>query len=164
MPRQVAGRRLRQPDRRLRSLQPLPSAPDGQPLRPEIYAKEHSKRAGLLQLRLQVRPAGHGEGHSFPVRPRRRACRPGSLRIFLRTDRIAQFGVRYFMGMEGYTLEEYLELIRRYSAQPAGEPEGALIIFADDAEYVGTNGWFRLKYQNQPGQRLRGHAGVAGRS
>ena len=27
---------------------------------------------------------------------------------------------------------------------------GALIIFADDAEYVGTNGWFRLKYQNQP--------------
>jgi hypothetical protein len=54
------------------------------------------------------------------------------------------------MGMEGYTLDEYLGLIRRFSAQPAGEPEGALIIFADDAEYIGTNGWFRLKYRNEP--------------
>ncbi len=72
------------------------------------------------------------------------------LRIFLRTDRIAQFGVRYFMGMEGYTLEKYLDLVRKYSEQPAGEPEGAVIIFADDAEYIGTNGWFRLKFQNQP--------------
>ena len=72
------------------------------------------------------------------------------LRIFLRTDRLAQFGVRYFMGMEGYTLEKYLDLVRKYSEQPAGEPEGAVIIFADDAEYIGTNGWFRLKFQNQP--------------
>jgi hypothetical protein len=54
------------------------------------------------------------------------------------------------MGMEGYTLEKYLALVRKYSEQPAGESEGALIIFADDAEYVGTNGWFRLKYQNKP--------------
>jgi hypothetical protein len=74
----------------------------------------------------------------------------GQLHMFLRTDRIAQFGVRYFMGMEGYTLEKYLGLIRKYSDQPIGEPEGALIIFADDAEYIGTNGWFRLKYQNKP--------------
>ena len=54
------------------------------------------------------------------------------------------------MGMEGYTLEEYLGLVKRYSEQPEGEPEGALVIFADDAEYIGTNGWFRLKYQNKP--------------
>lgn len=54
------------------------------------------------------------------------------------------------MGMEGYTLEKYLDLIRKYSEQPSGEREGALIIFADDAEYIGTNGWFRLKYQNKP--------------
>src|SRR5208337_4118742 len=74
----------------------------------------------------------------------------GKLRVFLRTDRIAQFGVRYFMGMKGYTLAKYLGLIEKYSAQPAGEPEGALIIYADDAEYVGTNGWFRLKFENQP--------------
>ena len=70
--------------------------------------------------------------------------------MFLRTDRVAQFAVRYFMGMEGYTFEKYLELIKKYSAQNEGESEGALIIFADDAEYVGTNGWFRLKYQNKP--------------
>jgi hypothetical protein len=54
------------------------------------------------------------------------------------------------MGMDGYCLEDYLDIIRKYSEQPDGEPEGALIIFADDAEYVGTNGWFRLKYQNKP--------------
>jgi alpha-amylase/alpha-mannosidase (GH57 family) len=54
------------------------------------------------------------------------------------------------MGMEGYSFEKYMELITRYSAQKPGEPEGALIIFADDAEYVGTNGWFRLKFQNKP--------------
>ncbi|MCJ7717153.1 MAG: hypothetical protein MUO54_11630, partial [Anaerolineales bacterium] len=48
------------------------------------------------------------------------------------------------------SLEEYMRLIRQYSEQPAGEPEGALIIFADDAEYIGTNGWFRLKFHNQP--------------
>jgi hypothetical protein len=54
------------------------------------------------------------------------------------------------MGMDGYSLDEYVGLIRKYSEQPDGEPEGALIIFADDAEYIGTNGWFRLKFQNQP--------------
>jgi len=47
-------------------------------------------------------------------------------------------------------LEKYLDLVRKYSEQPAGEPEGAVVIFADDAEYIGTNGWFRLKFQNQP--------------
>jgi hypothetical protein len=75
---------------------------------------------------------------------------PDKLRVFLRSDRIAQFGVRYFMGMEGYTLDKYLALIEKYSAQAQGEPDGGLIIVADDAEYIGTNGWFRLKYQNQP--------------
>ena len=70
--------------------------------------------------------------------------------MFLRTDRIAQFGVRYFMGMQGYTFAKYMALIDKYSQQHPGEPEGALIIFADDAEYVGTNGWFRLKYENKP--------------
>ena len=43
-----------------------------------------------------------------------------------------------------------MDLIKKYSVQQSGEPEGALIVFADDAEYVGTNGWFRLKYQNKP--------------
>lgn len=70
--------------------------------------------------------------------------------MFLRTDRVAQFAVRYFMGMEGYSFEEYMSLISKYSEQKTGEPEGALIIFADDAEYMGTNGWFRLKFHNKP--------------
>jgi hypothetical protein len=43
-----------------------------------------------------------------------------------------------------------MRLIKKYSQQQPDEPEGALIVFADDAEYVGTNGWFKLKYQNQP--------------
>ena len=55
-------------------------------------------------------------------------------------------------------------LIRKYSQQPPGEPEGALIIFADDAEYVGTNGWFRLKYQNQPDHVFERDARRAARS
>ena len=54
--------------------------------------------------------------------------------MFLRTDRVAQFAVRYFMGMEGYSFEEYMSLISKYSEQKTGEPEGALIIFADDTD------------------------------
>jgi len=62
---------------------------------------------------------------------------PGTIcAFFLRTDRIAQFGVRFFMNMEGYSLEEYLQLIRQYSEQPAASRKGRLIIFADDAEYI----------------------------
>jgi len=38
---------------------------------------------------------------------------------------VAQFGVRFFMDMEGYSLEEYVSLIRKYSEQPDGQPEGA---------------------------------------
>ena len=41
-------------------------------------------------------------------------------------------------------------MLKKYSESKPGEKEGALIIFADDAEYIGTNGWFRLKYQNKP--------------
>ncbi len=121
----------------------------GKPLRPEIYAAEHTKDRAFYHFGFAHDLPGTERAIHFPFNaiagvPQDR------LRMFLRTDRIAQFGVRYFMGMEGYTLEKYLDLIRKYSAQPAGEREGALIIFADDAEYVGTNGWFRLKYQNKP--------------
>ena len=54
------------------------------------------------------------------------------------------------MSHPGHTLRNYLKLIRKFSKQPAGEPEGALIIYADDAEYVGTNAWYNLKYCNDP--------------
>ena len=123
--------------------------PDGTPLRPEIYEKEHSDEASFYNFGFQYDLPGTERAIHFPF-DRINGLEKGALRCFLRTDRIAQFGVRYMMGMEGYSLEQYLEIVRRYSEQPAGEPEGALIIFADDAEYVGTNGWFRLKYQNKP--------------
>jgi len=50
----------------------------------------------------------------------------------------------------GYDFEMYLDLIKKYSKQPEDMPEGALIIYADDIEYVGTSGWHRLKYENKP--------------
>jgi hypothetical protein len=123
--------------------------PDGQPLRPEIYAKEYSKEPAFYNFGFQYDLPGTEKAIHFPF-SRIVGIPDGQLCMFLRTDRIAQFGVRYFMGMPGYTLDKYLELIDKYSEQPAGEPEGALIIFADDAEYIGTNGWFRLKYCNEP--------------
>jgi hypothetical protein len=123
--------------------------PDGQPLRPEIYAKEYSKEPAFYDFGFQYDLPGTEQAIHFPF-SRVVGILNGQLKMFLRTDRIAQFGVRYFMGMEEYTLDKYVELIRKYSEQPAGEPEGALIIFADDAEYIGTNGWFRLKYRNEP--------------
>lgn len=122
---------------------------DGQPLRPEIYEKEHTKDRAFYHFGFAYDLPGTERAIHFPF-THIAGVPTGRLRMFLRTDRIAQFGVRYFMGMKGYTLKKYLDLIRKYSAQAPGEPEGAVIIFADDAEYVGTNGWFRLKYQNKP--------------
>ncbi len=123
--------------------------PDGKPLRPEIYAEEYSKEPAFYNFGFKYDLPGIERAVHFPF-SKIHGIPDEQLRIFLRTDRIAQFGVRYFMGMEGYALEKYLGLICKYSEQPIGEPEGALIIFADDAEYIGTNGWFRLKYQNKP--------------
>jgi hypothetical protein len=123
--------------------------PDGKPLRPEIYEAEHSDEKAFYSFGFNYKLPGDEPAIHFPF-DKVHGVDDGTLRMFLRTDRVAQFGVRFFMGMAGYTLEKYLELIRRFSQQKPGEPEGALIIFADDAEYIGTNGWFRLKYQNQP--------------
>jgi hypothetical protein len=123
--------------------------PDGKPLRPEIYEKEFSKEPAFYNFGFKYELPGTERAIHFPFE-HIQGVPDGKLRAFLRTDRIAQFGVRYFMGMKGYTFEKYMDLIKLYSQQPAGEPEGAVIIFADDAEYVGTNGWFRLKYQNKP--------------
>jgi len=122
---------------------------DGRPLRPEIYEKEHTDEPVFYSFGFNYDLPGAERAIHFPFR-QVAGVPGGQLRVFLRTDRVAQFGVRFFMGMPGYTLAEYLALIRRYSQQPAGETEGALVIFADDAEYIGTNGWFRLKYENKP--------------
>lgn len=123
--------------------------PDGRPLRPEIYEKEVTSQAAFYDFGFTYDLPGLENAIHFPF-SRIAGVPDGSLRMFLRTDRIAQFGVRFFMGMQGYSLEKYLDLIDTYSKQLPGQPEAALIIFADDAEYVGTNGWFPLKYQNKP--------------
>ena len=122
---------------------------DGKPNRPEIHELEYSKDPAFYSFGFKYNLPGTDPDIHFPF-DRVAGVAAKKLRCFLRTDRIAQFGVRYFMGMPGYTLNKYMALIRKYSAQPKDEPEGALIIFADDAEYIGTNGWFRLKYQNKP--------------
>ncbi len=122
---------------------------DGEPLRPEIFEVEQRDGKAFYDFGFDYDLPGSERAIHFPFR--RVAGLPDDrIHMFLRTDRVAQPGVRFFMSMEGYTFDAYLELIRKYSEQPAGEPEGALIIYADDAEYVGTNGWFRLKYQNRP--------------
>ncbi len=122
---------------------------DGKPLRPEIYEKEHTDEPSFYNFGFEYDLPGDEKAIHFPFN-KIEGLEKDELRVFLRTDRIAQFGVRYFMGMEGYSLEKYLELIKKYSQQKEGEEEGALIIFADDAEYIGTNGWFKLKYENKP--------------
>lgn len=122
---------------------------EGKPLRPEIYEKEHEESPGFYNFGFKYDLEGDERAIHFPFN-KVAGLGEDELKIFLRSDRIAQFGVRYFMGMDGYSFEDYLDLIKKYSAQKEEESEGALIIFADDAEYVGTNGWFRLKYQNKP--------------
>lgn len=123
--------------------------PDGSPVRPEIYEKEFSKELAFYNFDFKYDLPGAEKAIHFPF-DKIRGNTENPLKVFLRSDRIAQFGVRYFMGMEGYTFDKYFDLIKKYSEQNPEEKEGALIIFADDAEYIGTNGWFRLKYENKP--------------
>ena len=80
--------------------------PDGKPLRPEIYEKEFSKEPAFYNFGFKYDLPGDGTGHPLPVRRASRAAKTGKLRMFLRTDRIAQFGVRFFMGMEGLHVRE----------------------------------------------------------
>ncbi len=123
--------------------------PDGGPQRPEIYAKEATKERNFYNFNFAYDLPADDYALHYPFN-RIVGLAPDELRVFLRSDRICQYAVRYFMGMPGYSHDEYLATIARYSKDLAGRGEGALVIFADDAEYIGTNGWFRLKYQNQP--------------
>jgi len=122
--------------------------PDGTPQRPEIYAQEHTDEKKFYNFGFKYDLPGDEKALHFPFKYTHGAA--DQLRTFLRSDRVCQFGVRYFMDMEGYSLDDYMALIEKYSLQKPDEPEGALIVFADDAEYIGTNGWFKLKFQNQP--------------
>ena len=122
--------------------------PDGTPQRPEIYEVEYTEEKKFYNFGSRYDLPGDEKALHFPFANTQGV--EGKLKTFLRSDRVCQFGVRYFMDMEGYSLDEYMELIKKYSQQKESEPEGALVIFADDAEYIGTNGWFKLKFMNQP--------------
>ncbi len=122
---------------------------DGTPNRPEIFEKEFSDDPAFYSFDFKYELEGNERAIHYPFN-KIEGYPENSLRMFLRTDRVCQFAVRHFMGMDGYSFEDYMGLIKKYSEQKPGEPEGALIIYADDAEYIGTNGWFRLKYQNKP--------------
>lgn len=125
------------------------NGPDGGPQRPEIYAKEATKEKNFYNFDFKYDLSAEEPALHYPFN-RIVGLEDEELRVFLRSDRVCQYAVRYFMGMDGYSHEEYLSTIRRYGSDHKDKGEGALVIFADDAEYVGTNGWFRLKYQNQP--------------
>jgi hypothetical protein len=122
--------------------------PDGTPQRPEIYTVEHTDEKKFYNFGFKYDLPGDDKALHFPFRQTQGVG--DKLTSFLRSDRVCQFGVRYFMDMEGYSLDAYMALIKKYSAQKPDEPEGALVVFADDAEYIGTNGWFKLKFLNQP--------------
>jgi alpha-amylase/alpha-mannosidase (GH57 family) len=122
---------------------------NGKPLRPEIYQAEKIDDSRFYNFEFKYDLPGTEKAIHFPFR-NLEGLDSDTLRIFLRTDRIAVFGVWYFMSHPGHTLENYLKLIRKFSQQPPGEAEGALLIYADDAEYIGTNAWYRLKYCNDP--------------
>ena len=125
------------------------NGPHGGPQRPEIHAMEATKEKNFYNFDFKFDLPADDYALHYPFN-HVVGLEPEELRVFLRSDRICQYAVRYFMGMPGYSHEEYLATIDRYSGDRAGMGEGALVIFADDAEYVGTNGWFKLKYQNRP--------------
>ena len=125
------------------------NGPAGTPQRPEIYAKEATKEKNFYNFDFKYDLPADDYALHYPFN-HVQGLNPDDLRVFLRSDRVCQYAVRYFMGMKGYSHEEYLATIDRYSGDRKKMGEGALVIFADDAEYIGTNGWFRLKYQNEP--------------
>ena len=123
----------------------------GKPLRPEIYDIEKIDNSQFYNFEFKYDLPGTERGIHFPFK-NLEGMESDRLRVFLRTDRIAVFGVRYFMSHPGHSLENYVALIKKFSRQKPGEPEGAMLIYADDAEYVGTNAWYNLKYCNNPDQ------------
>lgn len=123
----------------------------GRPLRPEIHAVEKIDNSRFYNFEFKYDLPGTERGIHFPFK-NVEGLKGNPLRIYLRTDRIAVFGVRYFMSHPGHSLANYIKLIKKFSAQKPGEPEGAMLIYADDAEYVGTNAWYKLKYCNDPDQ------------
>ena len=59
-----------------------------------------------------------------------------------RSDRLAGRSLNYFVG--GMPLQGYIDTIKHWSGK---KDKGSLIIIADDAEYVGTTGYFYIKHE-----------------
>lgn len=57
-----------------------------------------------------------------------------------RTDTVSMVTLKYFLGE--IELEQLLSIIDQYITD-----DGYLVIFAEDAEYVGTTAWYELKYK-----------------
>lgn len=58
-----------------------------------------------------------------------------------RSDRLAGRSIAYFLG--SMPLGDYLNTVKRWTGT---KDEGSLLIFADDAEYCGTRGYYDIKY------------------
>lgn len=149
VPRQVAAAGYKYLTGDFESYSRCEKGPNGAPQRPEIYEKEATKEKNFYNFNFKYDLPADDYALHYPFN-HIVGLEPEQLRVFLRSDRICQYAVRYFMGMPGYSHDEYLATIDRYSKDREDMGEGALVIFADDAEYIGTNGWFQLKYQNKP--------------
>ena len=79
---------------------------DGTPVRPEIYKEEHSDEVAFYSFGFKYDLEGSERAIHFPIN-KFEGYEENAIRMFLRTDRICQFGVRHFMGMEGYSFEVY---------------------------------------------------------
>jgi hypothetical protein len=85
----------------------------GRPLRPEIHAVEKIDNSQFYNFDFKYDLPGTEKALHFPFK-NVEGLEKDPLRIFLRTDRIAVFGVRYFMSHPGHTLRNYLKLIRKF--------------------------------------------------
>jgi hypothetical protein len=64
---------------------------------------------------------------------------------FARTDRLAQLGLRYFIGEDKF--DDIYSRVKKFATG-----QGGLIVYSDDAEYCGTRGWFDVKYNDRPAE------------
>ncbi len=134
----------------VRAIQPLGRC-RGQAAAAGDLRRREDRQLAVLQLRLQIRPARHGEGAPFSIQEPRGHGAGHAPRLPAHGSRGGLWRA-LFHEPPGHSLENYVELIKKFSAQNPGEPEGAMLIYADDAEYVGTNAWYNLKYCNNPDQ------------
>jgi len=100
----------------------------------ESYQDKTSKD-GLKLLSDKINPADRTLHFPLQIIP--------GLKGVMRTDRVSAKTLYYFQG--DLKFEELIKSIDKFSA----EKEGFLIVYAEDAEYLGTTAWYHLKYHNQ---------------